>query len=189
MAKATAKAKPKEGGSPGVVKAKAKPKAGAKHLEVSAEQETMRAEPRPESESGRGGRGGRGRGGKGGRGGRGGGRSGGRGRAGDATAATGSGASVQHGDTFSERTVRLSAACQATVFGSMASTGRASAKSVNIDGSVRMTTPASKSHLSSSSSSSSISYLSSAFSPPLKTQKPKEKVGPPVSGSSATGKA
>jgi hypothetical protein len=142
-------------------KAKAKPKTGVKHLEVSAEQETMREEARPDNESGRGGRGGRGRGGKGGRGGRRGGRSRGRGRAGDATAATGSGVGVQHGDTFSDGTVRLSAACQATDFGSMASTGRASAKSVNIDGSVRMTTLASKSHLSafaysSSSSSSSI---------------------------------
>jgi hypothetical protein len=51
-----------------------------------------------------------------------------------------------------------------------------------------MTTPASKSHLSSSPSSSS-SSSSSASRPPLKKQKPEEKVGPPVSGSSATGKA
>lgn len=42
VANATAKAKLKESSLPRVVKAKAKPEAGAKHLEVSAEQETMR---------------------------------------------------------------------------------------------------------------------------------------------------
>ena len=39
----------------------------------------------------------------------------GRGRGGIATSATGSGVSVQHSDTFSDGTVRLTAACPATV--------------------------------------------------------------------------
>jgi hypothetical protein len=70
------------------------------------------------------------------------------------------------GDTFSDGTgtVQFSAARQATVFGTMASTGRASAMSVNIYGSVWMATPAIKSHLSTSPSGPSSSSGSSLVS-------------------------
>ena len=160
-------AKPKDGGSPGVGKATAKPKKGGSPGIV------------PEIESGGGGRGGRGRGGKGAREGRGGARSRGRGRGSGAVTAMESKGGVQHSDAMSDGTVRLSAA-PAAVFGSMASTGQHSAKSVDIGGSVRIATPAAKSHLSSSSSSSDSSSSSYAPNPPPKKHKPGEKAGPPT---------
>eukprot|EP00974_Lingulodinium_polyedra_P054497 5240220-Lingulodinium_polyedra.AAC.1 len=60
-----------------------------------------------------------------------------------------------------------------------------SAMPIEIDGSVRLATPTRRSHLSSGSSSSALSS-SSASSPPRTKIKRQEKVGPPVSGSSAS---